>query len=216
MKQKLILLMLLLLIMITTNVIARECLNIEDSTSGCDIIVFTINATDPSQVYNDAACTINLTSPSGSDSITTMTNGGLGVGWHNYTFIESTSGVWLFHITCVKSSQYAHNSGIITVDLSIFTIVDGLNESTYNYFVSGSNEDLFKANISSLATSEQLSNTNTSIITHGDANWGGNITATFSIDYNAIWNVSLNQTWISQSSGEFVYELYTYPICSIT
>jgi hypothetical protein len=56
-----------------------------------------------------------------------------------------------------------HGSGAWTTadtsSLATQSSVNGLNESVYNYFTSGSNEDQFKADVSSLATSVELAST---------------------------------------------------------
>jgi len=177
MKFKVITIFILLTLL--SIVSARECLELEDASSGCDILVFTINSSDHNQVFTDASCSINITGLDKLDDKYTMTNGGLGTGWHNYTFIESSAGVYPFQILCSKSSLYSREAGVITVSTSIPTEFDNLEthgDSTWSTATGFSTPtDITKVEQSILGNSTDIKGavlTNkTAIISRGDSAW---------------------------------------------
>lgn len=125
-KQIILLLILTLLVVFSTN--ARECQGIEDQNSGCDILIFTTNATDQSQILTGATCTINITQP-GGDLSAIMTNGAFNEGWHNYTFVESGAGVHPIQILCTISNFSTRLSSVITVDVSDQSRLNEINNT---------------------------------------------------------------------------------------
>ena len=126
---------LMIFLLMASFVTARECLDIEDANSACDISVFTVNSSNPSQVYSDANCSVTTYNPSGSvdDDGVIMSNGELGTGWHNWTFSKSTAGVWRIDVLCNSSdNNYARKSGTITVEHSIITRLDNVTVNKIN------------------------------------------------------------------------------------
>lgn len=58
------------------------------------------------------------------------------------------------------------------------------NESIYEYFITGSNEDEFKADVSSLATTSNLNQNISGVITHGDLYWNSSTVSDFMTQNN--------------------------------
>lgn len=119
----------LILIISVSSVYGRECLDLEDSASGCDILTYTVNTTNQYQVFSSATCILNMSRPDTTTVSATMTNGRKGVGWHNYTFQQTALGVYTLNIRCSYGGFYSRQAGVITVGNSIPRQISSLNNS---------------------------------------------------------------------------------------
>ena len=119
--RKTIIILLTLVVVLLTIGYARECQDLEDISSSCDLLIFTVNATRPDQVFTDARCGVSIYYPNGTASVsnTTMTNGAHGTGWHNYTFSQAPIGSYKVDIICDKSATYSRNSAVLSVNKSL-------------------------------------------------------------------------------------------------
>jgi len=90
----------------------------------------------------------------------------------------------------------------------------------YSYFISGNNEDAFKADVSNLATQTDITNAKEEIISHGDKYWNTSTLSASEIwsyatrtltDYSPVWSVATR----TLTAFEFAVDLSTTALDNI-
>lgn len=126
---------LLVLVLLASVVSAIEDCELVDRVSlgtTCNIVTFSVNASNTSQFYTTATCTIDYYNTSGGLEVDdgAMTNNT--DGSYNYSVSSNFNGFAYYKVTCVFGTDYGSSTGSINFGIDDLGYLVEINSTTHN------------------------------------------------------------------------------------